>query len=65
MLQIHLLGDTPANIDFDVNEARYQPSQVNAIQAQVFDAAIHWANQPTLTLSELVQCLIKEPEYVV
>ncbi|TMP47377.1 ferric siderophore synthetase subunit F [Pseudoalteromonas citrea] len=65
MLQIHLLGDTPANIDFDVNEARYQPSHVNAIQAQVFDAAIRWANQPTLMLSELVKCLTQEPEYVV
>ncbi|NNG41649.1 ferric siderophore synthetase subunit F [Pseudoalteromonas sp. NEC-BIFX-2020_002] len=64
MLQIHLLGDTPANIDFDVNEARYQPSQVNAIQAQIFDVAIRWANQPTLALSELVKCLIQEPKHV-
>ncbi|CAM4403730.1 condensation domain-containing protein [Pseudoalteromonas ostreae] len=64
MLQIHLLGDTPANIDFDVNEARYQPDQVNTIQAQVFDIAIRWANQPTLALSELVKCLIQEPKHV-
>jgi hypothetical protein len=64
MLQIHLLGDTPANIDFDANEARYHTDQVNAIQTQIFNTAVYWANTPALTVSELIVQLAQDPKDV-
>lgn len=64
MLQIHLLADTPAKIDFDVNQARYTPQQVNTIQQQVFLAAVTWANNPAQTLVNICTKLTQEHSHV-
>ncbi|KZN51056.1 condensation domain-containing protein [Pseudoalteromonas luteoviolacea] len=57
MLQIHLLGDTPATVDFDSNVARYDSDAVKSIQTRIFNAAHLWATQPKLPLKSLCKQL--------
>ncbi|KZN57546.1 hypothetical protein N473_06585 [Pseudoalteromonas luteoviolacea CPMOR-1] len=57
MLQIHLLGDTPATVDFDSNIARYDTAAVKHIQTRIFTAANMWATQPKLSLKSLCEQL--------
>ncbi|MCG7550830.1 condensation domain-containing protein [Pseudoalteromonas sp. Of7M-16] len=57
MLQIHLLGDAPATIDFDSNTARYDKAAVDSIQGRIFSAAQLWATQPKLSLKSLCEQL--------
>ncbi|MBQ4862068.1 ferric siderophore synthetase subunit F [Pseudoalteromonas sp. MMG013] len=64
MLQIHLLGDTPAKIDFDVNQARYLPEQVHTIQSHVFFAATYWADHPLISLNQLIHELEQGAHHV-
>ncbi|MCF2859291.1 condensation domain-containing protein [Pseudoalteromonas sp. SMS1] len=57
MLQIHLLADKPATVDFDCNIARYDDAHTQHIQARIFAAAEIWASQPKLTLSKVAELL--------
>ncbi|KZX00144.1 ferric siderophore synthetase subunit F [Pseudoalteromonas luteoviolacea] len=57
MLQIHLLADKPATVDFDSNTARYTEADTLTIQARIFAAAEIWAAQPKLTLSQVAELL--------
>ncbi|TQF72401.1 condensation domain-containing protein [Pseudoalteromonas luteoviolacea] len=57
MLQIHLLADKPATVDFDCNVARYDDTDTQNIQARIFSAAKIWASQPKLMLSEVAEIL--------
>jgi hypothetical protein len=55
MMQIHLLADTPATVDFDANMARYNQKDTMAIQQSIFEFAKLWSELPTQTLSELIK----------
>lgn len=53
MLQVHLLADAPANIDFDANIARYDTKLVSRIANNIKYAATSWSQNPHITLNTL------------